>query len=98
LKEHGFFSSLNHVKITACIFPTLNLTISHAFIPFSISLSLWFFSSAPFLGFYSASSPDFLLEPKEVAYLCLRVERRLMFGCMTFMGFSPEGIAAAALA
>jgi hypothetical protein len=87
-----FFSSSNHVKITACIFPTL------AFIPFSISLSLRFFSSAPFLGFYSASSPDFLLEPKEVAYLCLRVERRLMFGCMTFMGFSPEGIAAAALA
>jgi hypothetical protein len=51
-----------------------------------------------FPPFYSASSPDFLLEPKEVAYLCLRVERRLLFGCMTFMGFSPEGIAAAALA
>jgi len=45
-----FFSSSNHVKITACIFPTPNLTISHAFIPFSISLSLRFFSSSVLFG------------------------------------------------
>lgn len=41
-----FFSSSNHVKNTACIFLTPNLTTSHAFIPFSISLSLRFFSSS----------------------------------------------------